>query len=113
MKKLHPHYRRICATCKLEKKLSRVVSRIKNYFPKLLQKPQGNYPCITEIDNSNLAGATLLKSLSAVNILLQESRNIFSKKHLRNAVEATLYLLQCNNSTFKQPPKVFYKNNYS
>ena len=47
---------------------------------------------ITESDNSNVAGATLLKSLSAVDILLpilQEFRNIFLKKRLRKAAEAT------------------------
>ena len=47
---------------------------------------------ITESDNSNVAGATLLKSLSAVDILLpilQEFRNIFSKEHLRKADGAT------------------------
>ena len=46
----------------------------------------------TEGDNSNIAGAILHKSLSAVDILLpilQEFRNIFLKKHLRKAAEAT------------------------
>ena len=65
----------------------------------------------TESDNSNVAGATLLKSLSIVDILLpilQEFRNIFLKKHLKKTAEAT-----CNDSTFKQPPKVFYKDSYS
>ena len=48
---------------------------------------------ITEIDYSNAAGATLLKSLTAVDILLpilQEFRNIFLKEHLRKAAEATV-----------------------
>ena len=47
---------------------------------------------ITESDNSNVAGATLLKSLSALDILLlilQQFRNIFLKEHLRKAAEAT------------------------
>ena len=47
---------------------------------------------ITEGDNSNVAGATLHESLSAADILLpifQEFRNIFLKKHLRKAAEAT------------------------
>ena len=47
---------------------------------------------ITENDTSNVAGATRLKSLSAVDLLLpilQEFRNIFLKNHLRNAAEAT------------------------
>ena len=46
----------------------------------------------TESDNSNVAGATLLKSLSIVDILLpilQEFRNIFLKKHLRKTAEVT------------------------
>ena len=46
----------------------------------------------TESDNSNVAGAALLKSLSIVDILLpilQEFRNIFLKKHLRKTAEAT------------------------
>ena len=45
-----------------------------------------------ESDNSNIAGATLLKSLSTVDILLpilQEFRNIFLKKRFRKAAEAT------------------------
>ena len=48
---------------------------------------------ITEIDYSNAAGAALLKSLTAVDILLQilqEFRNIFLKEHLRKAAEATV-----------------------
>ena len=45
-------------------------------------------------DYSNAAGATLLKSLTAVDILLpilQEFRNTFLKEHLRKAAEATVY----------------------
>ena len=64
-----------------------------------------------ESDNSNIAVATLLKSLSAVDILfpiLQELGNFFLKKHLRKAAEATCAnLFKCNDSKLKQPPKVF------
>ena len=79
-KKSHPHYRRICVTCKLEKQLFRVAPCIENYSPKLLQ----NFKklSITESHNSNVAGATLPKSLSVADILLpmlQEFRNIFLK----------------------------------
>ena len=71
-KKSHTHQRRICVTCKLEKQLLRVVSCIEN-FCKISRKLS-----ITESDNSNSARASLLKSLSAVDILfptLQKFRN--------------------------------------
>ena len=47
---------------------------------------------ITESDNSNIAGATLLKPFVSADILppiLQEFRNIFLKEHLRKSAEAT------------------------
>ena len=87
-KKSHPHKRRICVTWKFKKLL--VVSCIENYFRKLLQISWKL--SITESDSSNVVGATLLKSLSAVDILLlilQEFRSIFLKKCLRKAAEAT------------------------
>ena len=49
---------------------------------------------ITKSDNSNVAGATLFKSLSAVDILLpilQEFRNVFLEEHIRRADEATCF----------------------
>ena len=45
-----------------------------------------------ESDKTNVAGAALLRSISAVYIFLpipQEFRNIFLKEHLRKADEAT------------------------
>ena len=53
---------------------------------------------ITENDYSNVAGATLPKSLSPVDILLlilQEFRNIFLKEHIRKAAEATFTYFNC------------------
>ena len=50
---------------------------------------------IGEIDYSNAAGATLLESLTAVDILvpiLQEFRNTFLKEHLRKAAAVTVCL---------------------
>ena len=55
-----------------------------------LWKSFGNYEC----DSRNIAGATLVKSFSAVVIflqLLQEFRNIFLKEHLRK-VAAVVFL---------------------
>ena len=49
---------------------------------------------ITKSDNSNVAGATLFKSLSAVDILLpilQEFRNVFLEEHIRRVDEATCF----------------------
>ena len=47
---------------------------------------------VTESDDSNVAGETLLKLFSAVDILLptlQKFRNIFLKEHFRKSAEAT------------------------
>ena len=79
-KKSRPNHRRICMTCKLEKQLFRIVCCAENL----------NYCKISK--SNNVAGATLLRSLSAVDILLpvlQELRNIFLKKHLKKAAQAT------------------------
>ena len=81
----------MCVTCKLEKQLFRVVSCIESYFPQTLAKPLGDYPLRRVI---TVAGATLLKSLSAVDILLpilQEFRNVFLEEHIRRADEATCF----------------------
>ena len=61
----------------------------------------------------NATGATLLKSLTAVDIflpILQGFRNIFLKELLRKAAEAAVCSML---RLFKQPPKVLYKNGYS
>ena len=63
----YPHHRRICVTYKLEKQLFRGVSCIENSWNSC--KISSKLP-IMESDCSNVSGATLLKSLSAVDILL-------------------------------------------
>ena len=73
-KKWHYHQRRICVTRKLEKQLLRVVSCTENYFPKLCKISRK--VSIMESDNSNVAGAALLKSLSAVE---EFSRNHYTR----------------------------------
>ena len=90
-KKWHYHQRRICVTRKLEKQLLRFVSCTENYFPKLC-KISRKVSIMVSNGNSNVAGAALLKSPSAVDILLpilEEFRNIFLKKLLTKAAEAT------------------------
>ena len=69
MMKSHPHHRYISVTCKPEKQLIRDVSFNEKLF--------SLNPCkisrkllIKKRDYSNAAGATLLKSLSDVDILL-------------------------------------------
>ena len=42
-RKSHPHHRRVCVTCKLEKQLFTVVSCIENYFPQTFAKSLGYY----------------------------------------------------------------------
>ena len=86
---LTPHHRRIFVTCKPEKLFIKNNSNCCEISRKLF---------ITENDYSNVAGATLLKSLSPVDILLlilQEFRNIFLKEHIRKAAEATFTYFNC------------------
>ena len=67
-KKLYSHHRRICATCKPEKQLFKGVSYSENFS--LNPFKISRKLLITESDYSNVTGVALLKSLSAVNILL-------------------------------------------
>ena len=86
---LTPHHRRIFVTWKPEKLFIKNNSNCCKISRKLF---------ITENDYSNVAGATLLKSLSPVDILLlilQEFRNIFLKEHIRKAAEATFTYFNC------------------
>ena len=89
------HHRCICVICKREKQLFRGASCTGKFFLSSW-KISWELP-ITKNDYSNVARATLLKSLLAVDIFLrisQEFRNILRKEHLRKAAPAAFFQMK-------------------